>query len=168
MIRDITIGQYYKADSWVHRLDPRVKLVTTLLFLISLFLTRSVMTYILATLWLIVVIKSSKVPFRFVIRGLKAIVILLIVTAILNLFMLKGGDTLIRIWKLRITEEGLATTIFIAIRLIYLIIGSSIMTLTTTPTALTDGIESLLKPLTRLHVPVPRTCPLCSIPPTDR
>ena len=163
MIRDITIGQYYKADSWVHRLDPRVKLVTTLLFLISLFLTRSIMTYLLATLWLIVVIKSSKVPFRFVIRGLKAIVILLLVTALLNLFMLKGGDVLVHIWKLTITTEGVATTIFIAIRLIYLIIGSSIMTLTTTPTALTDGIESLLGPLAKLHVPVHEIAMMMSI-----
>ncbi|MBQ1395324.1 MAG: hypothetical protein IIY86_04055, partial [Lachnospiraceae bacterium] len=84
MIRDITIGQYYKAKSVIHKLDPRLKLVCTLLFLISLFLTRSVMTYLLATLWLIIVIKTSKVPFRFVIRGLKAIVILLLVTALLT------------------------------------------------------------------------------------
>ena len=90
MIRDITIGQYYKAKSVIHKLDPRLKLVCTLLFLISLFLTRSVMTYLLATLWLIIVIKTSKVPFRFVIRGLKAIVILLLVTALLNLFMLSS------------------------------------------------------------------------------
>lgn len=163
MIRDITIGQYYKAESWVHRLDPRVKLVGTLLFLISLFLTRSITTYLLATLWLIIVIKSSKVPFRFVIRGLKAIVILLIITALLNLFMLKGGDVLVHVWKFTITEEGVATTLYIAIRLIYLIIGSSIMTLTTTPTELTDGIESLLKPLTRLHVPVHEIAMMMSI-----
>ncbi len=163
MIRDITIGQYYKAKSQVHQLDPRVKLVGTLLFLISLFLTRSLTTYILATIWLFAVIKSSKVPFRFVIRGLKAIVILLIVTAVLNLFMLKGGNVLIRIWKLTITEEGVATTFYLAIRLIYLIIGSSIMTLTTTPTALTDGIEALLKPLTKLHVPVHEIAMMMSI-----
>lgn len=163
MIRDITIGQYYKAKSVIHRLDPRLKLVCTLLFLISLFLTRSVMTYLLATLWLIVVIKTSKVPFRFVIRGLKAIVILLLVTALLNLFMLKGGDVIVRIGKLTITESGLATTIYLAIRLIYLIIGSSLMTLTTTPTALTDGIEALLGPLKRIHVPVHEIAMMMSI-----
>ncbi len=163
MIRDITIGQYYKAKSVIHRLDPRLKLVCTLLFLISLFLTRSVMTYLLATLWLIIVIKTSKVPFRFVIRGLKAIVILLLVTALLNLFMLKGGDVIVRIGKLTITESGLATTIYLAIRLIYLIIGSSLMTLTTTPTALTDGIEALLGPLKRIHVPVHEIAMMMSI-----
>lgn len=163
MIRDITIGQYYKAKSVIHKLDPRLKLVCTLLFLISLFLTRSVMTYLLATLWLIVVIKTSKVPFRFVIRGLKAIVILLLVTALLNLFMLKGGDVIVRIGKLTITESGLATTIYLAIRLIYLIIGSSLMTLTTTPTALTDGIEALLGPLKRIHVPVHEIAMMMSI-----
>ena len=163
MIRDITIGQYYKAKSVIHKLDPRLKLVCTLLFLISLFLTRSVMTYLLATLWLIVVIKTSKVPFRFVIRGLKAIVILLLVTAMLNLFMLKGGDVIVRIGKLTITESGLATTIYLAIRLIYLIIGSSLMTLTTTPTALTDGIEALLGPLKKIHVPVHEIAMMMSI-----
>ena len=163
MIRDITIGQYYKAKSVIHKLDPRLKLVCTLLFLISLFLTRSVTTYLLATLWLIIVIKTSKVPFRFVIRGLKAIVILLLVTALLNLFMLKGGDVIVRIGKLTITESGLATTIYLAIRLIYLIIGSSLMTLTTTPTALTDGIEALLGPLKRIHVPVHEIAMMMSI-----
>ena len=163
MIRDITIGQYYKAKSVIHKLDPRLKLVCTLLFLISLFLTRSVMTYLLATLWLIIVIKTSKVPFRFVIRGLKAIVILLLVTALLNLFMLKGGDVIVRIGKLTITESGLATTIYLAIRLIYLIIGSSLMTLTTTPTALTDGIEAFLGPLKRIHVPVHEIAMMMSI-----
>ena len=163
MIRDITIGQYYKAKSVIHKLDPRLKLVCTLLFLISLFLTRSAMTYLLATLWLIIVIKTSKVPFRFVIRGLKAIVILLLVTALLNLFMLKGGDVIVRIGKLTITESGLATTIYLAIRLIYLIIGSSLMTLTTTPTALTDGIEALLGPLKRIHVPVHEIAMMMSI-----
>ena len=163
MIRDITIGQYYKAKSVIHKLDPRLKLVCTLLFLVSLFLTRSAMTYLLATLWLIIVIKTSKVPFRFVIRGLKAIVILLLVTALLNLFMLKGGDVIVRIGKLTITESGLATTIYLAIRLIYLIIGSSLMTLTTTPTALTDGIEALLGPLKRIHVPVHEIAMMMSI-----
>ena len=163
MIRDITIGQYYKAQSVIHKLDPRLKLVCTLLFLVSLFLTRSVMTYLLATLWLILVVKTSKVPFRFVIRGLKAIVILLLVTALLNLFMLKGGDVIVRIGKLTITEAGLATTIYLAIRLIYLIIGSSLMTLTTTPTALTDGIEALLGPLKKIHVPVHEIAMMMSI-----
>lgn len=163
MIRDITIGQYYKAKSVIHRLDPRVKLVCTLLFLISLFLTRSVMTYLLATLWLFVVIKTSKVPFRFVMRGLKAIVILLVVTAMLNLFMLKGGDTLVKIGRFTITEAGLSATVYLAVRLIYLIIGSSLMTLTTTPTQLTDGLESLLGPLKKIHVPVHEIAMMMSI-----
>ena len=163
MIRDITIGQYYKAQSVIHRLDPRVKLVCTLLFLISLFLTKSVTTYLLATLWLFFVIRTSKVPFRFVVRGLKAIVILLLVTALLNLFMLKGGDVIIRVWKLTITEKGMAATIFLAVRLIYLIIGSSMMTLTTTPTALTDGIEALLRPLRYIRVPVHEIAMMMSI-----
>lgn len=163
MIRDITIGQYYKAKSVIHRLDPRVKLVCTLLFLISLFLTRSVMTYLLATLWLFVVIKTSKVPFRFVMRGLKAIVILLVVTAMLNLFMLKGGDDLVKIGRFTITEAGLSATVYLAVRLIYLIIGSSLMTLTTTPTQLTDGLESLLGPLKKIHVPVHEIAMMMSI-----
>lgn len=154
MIRDITIGQYYPANSPLHRLDPRVKIVCTLLYLVSLFLFRSVLGYVAATAFLFGIIKLSKVPFRYIVKGLKPIIMLLMITVVFNLFLTKTGDTLIKVWVLRITDEGLRTAVYMAIRLIYLILGSSLMTFTTTPNALTDGIESLLKPLNKVKVPV--------------
>ena len=154
MIRDITIGQYYPAQSPIHKLDPRVKIVSTLLYLISLFLFRSVPGYLVATIFLFGCIGLSKVPVKFILKGLKPIFILLLITILFNLFLTTGGRTLLHVWVFRVTEEGLRTAVYMAIRLIYLIMGASLMTFTTTPTALTDAIESLLKPLNRVHVPV--------------
>lgn len=163
MIRDITIGQYYPAKSILHRLDPRVKIACTLLYLISLFLFKSVLGYLIATLFLAVVIKVSRVPFKFMVKGLKAVVMLLMITVIFNLFLTDGGKTLVHVWIFKITETGLRTAVYMAIRLTYLIVGSSLMTLTTTPNALTDGIESLLHPLNKLKVPVHEIAMMMSI-----
>ena len=162
MIRDITLGQYYPIDSLLHRLDPRVKLSGTLLFLISLFLIRNIWGYGIATLFLAFVIQSSKVPFKYMIRGLRAVLLLLLVTVLFNLFLTQG-EPLFQIWKFRITKEGLRTAVFMAFRLTYLIIGSSVMTLTTTPNHLTDGMESLLSPLKKIHVPVHEIAMMMSI-----
>ena len=140
MIRDITIGQYYPAKSILHRLDPRVKLVCTLLYLVSLFLFRSVPGYIVATIFLAMIIKISTVPFSYIVRGLKPIVMLLMITVLFNLFLTRDGEVLFHAWIFTITEGGLITAVYMAIRLIYLIIGSSLMTFTTTPNELTDGI----------------------------
>ena len=163
MIRDITIGQYYPADSVIHRLDPRVKLVGTIVFLVSLFLFQDFSGYIAATIYLACVIKISKVPLKFMLKGLKSIFILLLFSVIFNLF-LTDGETLIHLfWKVRITKEGLRIAVFMAIRLVYLIIGTSIMTLTTTPNDLTDGLEKGLRPLKRIHVPVHEIAMMMSI-----
>ncbi|MEZ3468414.1 MAG: energy-coupling factor transporter transmembrane protein EcfT [Schaedlerella sp.] len=163
MIRDITIGQYYPAKSCIHRLDPRVKIVCTLLFLVSLFVQNSVLGYGIATLFLAMVIKTSRVPLKFIVKGLKAIVVLLLFTVCMNLFLTKGGKELVHFWIFHITENGLRTSVFMAVRLIYLIMGSSIMTFTTTPNGLTDGIESLLRPLNRFRVPVHEVAMMMSI-----
>ncbi len=163
MIREITIGQYYPADSILHRLDPRVKIVCTLLFLISLFVQSSFLGYAIATVFLAAVIRLSKVPLKFIVRGLKAIAILLLFTVVMNLFLTKGGNVLVNVWIFQITEQGLRTSVFMAVRLIYLIMGSSLMTFTTTPNALTDGLESLLHPLNRLKVPVHEVAMMMSI-----
>ena len=154
MIRDITIGQYYPAKSVLHRLDPRVKLVGTLLYLISLFLFNSIPGYVMTTLFLILVIRISKVPFSFIVRGLKPVIMLLMITVLFNLFLTRDGAVLFHAWIFTITEGGLRTAVYMAIRLIYLIIGSSLMTFTTTPNELTDGIEELLGPLNKIRVPV--------------
>ena len=160
---DITIGQYYPANSVIHRLDPRVKIVATLLFLISLFVQKSVLGYLVATLFLAGVIHLSKVPLKFIMKGLKPIMILLLITVAFNLFLNNGGEVLVHFWIFQITEDGLEISVYMAIRLIYLIAGSSIMTFTTTPNALTDGIEKLLRPLNKVKVPVHEVAMMMSI-----
>lgn len=163
MIRDITIGQYYPAQSQVHRLDPRVKIVCTLAFLVSLFLQNSILGYVVAFAFLAMVIRLSKVPVKFIVRGLKPIVILLLFTVLMNLFLTRSGNILFHYGILTITEGGLRTCVFMTVRLIFLVMGSSIMTFTTTPNSLTDGIEKLLHPLNRVHVPVHEIAMMMSI-----
>ena len=163
MIRDITIGQYYPAESRIHRLDPRVKIVCTLLFLVSLFIQNSLLGYVIATIYLGTVIHLSKVPLKYIVKGLKSVVILLLFTVIMNLFLTRSGDTLVHFWIFTITEGGLRTSVFMAIRLMYLVAGSSIMTFTTSPNGLTDGMEKLLHPLNRLNVPVHEVAMMMSI-----
>ena len=162
MIRDITLGQYYPADSVIHKLDPRVKLAGTMVFIISLFAFRSVSAYVVATLALAAVIHISKVPLKFMMRGLKSILILLMITVVFNLFLIPGTPVL-HLWKLTVTKEGIETAAFMAIRLVYLILGSSVMTLTTTPNNLTDGLEKALRPLGKVHVPVHEISMIMSI-----
>ncbi len=163
MIRDITIGQYYPVRSRLHRLDPRVKIVCTLLYLISLFLFTNIVGYIVATVFLVSVIRISKVPFKFIVKGLKPIIMLLMITVIFNLFLTKTGTILLDIWVFRITDEGIRIAVLMTIRLIYLILGSSIMTFTTTPNALTDGIERLLWPFQKIKLPVHEIAMMMSI-----
>lgn len=162
MLRDITLGQYYQTDSVIHRLDPRVKLATTICYIISLFIVDNLIGYVIAGLFLALVIKLSKVPPKFMIRGMKSILFLLIIAVGFNLF-LTPGETLVAFWKLRITKEGVRLAAFMAIRLVFLIMGSSVMTLTTTPNNLTDGMEKLLGPLKRIRVPVHEISMMMSI-----
>ena len=162
MIRDITIGQYYPADSVLHRLDPRLKLSGTLLFIISIFLFDTFYGYIAVTVFLVSVIKMSKVPLKYIMRGLKAIIVILLFTMFFNLFLTQG-DVLVRLGFLKITRQGLYSAIFMGIRLTYLILGSSLMTFTTTPNQLTDGLEKLLSPLRRIKVPVHEIAMMMSI-----
>ncbi len=162
MLRDMTLGQYYQTESVIHKLDPRVKIGGTLLYIISLFLFENVWGYVLAAIFLGVVIKLSKVPLKFMIRGMRAILFILLITVAFNLF-LTPGEALITIWKLKITKEGIKVAIFMALRLSFLIIGSSVMTLTTTPNNLTDGMEKMLRPLKLFKVPVHEVAMMMSI-----
>ena len=162
MIRDITIGQYYPVDSAIHRLDPRVKLAGTMVFLISLFASSGPAAYLLATAVLFSVIRLSRVPFKFMTKGLKAILILLILSVSFNLF-LTDGTPIFQLGFLKITWEGLYLAFFMAVRLIYLVLASSLMTLTTTPNQLTDGLEKGLGFLKRFHVPVHEISMMMSI-----
>lgn len=162
MIKDITIGQYYPADSILHRLDPRVKLLGTLLFIVSLFLFKSFYGYIIVFLFFASIIGLSKVPFRYILRGMKAVLVLFIFTVFFNLFFLPGEE-IFRWGIIKITDNGLYKAIFMGIRLTFLILGSSLMTFTTTPNQLTDGLEKVMKPLNYIKVPVHEIAMMMSI-----
>ena len=162
MIRDITIGQYYRTESVIHRLDPRVKLIGTLLFIISLFVFNRAVGLMVAGVCLACVIVISRVPVSFMVRGLKPLAFLLLFTVLFNLFFMDGNPA-ISIGIVEMTWEGIHSAVFLGVRLVMLIMGSSVMTLTTTPTQLTDGIESLLKPLKIFRVPVHEIAMMMSI-----
>ncbi len=162
MIRDITIGQYYPVDSILHRLDPRVKLIGTFLYIISLFVFDTLYGYLVVALFVVSVIKLSRVPFRFILRGMKAIVVLLLFMVFFNLFF-TSGDPLFQWEFIKITEQGLRLAVFMGIRLTFLILGSSLMTFTTTPNQLTDGLEKVMKPLNHIKVPVHEIAMMMSI-----
>lgn len=153
MIRDITIGQYYPADSPLHKVDARVKIIITLLYIVSLFIIKSFVGYAIVIASLAIVIKMSKVPFKFMIKGLKALVFIIVFTAVINLLTTKGATPLFSVWRFTVTLEGVYFAIKMCLRIMLLIIGSSLLTLTTTPIKLTDGIESLLKPFAKIGVP---------------
>ena len=162
MFKDITLGQYYQTDSLLHRLDPRLKLVGTLVYIISLFVVDTFTGYFVCALFLIAMIRLSNVPVGYIVRGMRAILILLLITMSFNLFLTPGQE-LARIGFLRITKQGLSFAVKMGIRLSLLVIGSSLMTLTTTPNQLTDAIESLLNPFKRFHVPVHEIAMMMSI-----
>ncbi len=162
MIREITIGQYYPADSRLHRLDPRTKFIGTLLFIVSIFLFHSIPGYALAALFLAAMIRLSKVPVKFIFKGLKAVFMIMLFTAVFNILLTPG--TVLWQWKfLRVTREGLVLAGQMAVRLVFLVVGSSIMTLTTSPNQLTNGLERLLRPLNRIHIPVHEISMMMSI-----
>lgn len=153
MLRDITIGQYYDVDSVVHRLDPRTKIVATVVYIIGLFCIKNMFGFALAAIGLWSAVRLTRIPFKFILRGLKTIMVLLLFTVVLNIFLIRGEP----IWQwgiLSITKQGIYTAVFMALRLILLIIGCSMMTLTTTPIQLTDGLERLMRPLKKIKVPV--------------
>jgi len=152
MIRDITLGQYYPGSSWIHKLDPRVKIMAAILYIVALFVVGDFIGFIIAFAALAAVIAISRVPLRFILRGLKPVFLILAFTFIINMFMIKG-EVLVSFWILEITREGLRTAVFMAVRLVLLIIGSSMLTLTTKPISLTDGIEALLSPFKRFGLP---------------
>ena len=162
MLRDITLGQYYRTESVIHALDPRVKIVGTFSFIISLFLVKNFIGYLIAGLFLVICIKLSNVPPKFIFRGMRAIFFLLLITMVFNLF-LTPGEPLVSFWKIKITKEGIRLAIMMGVRLVFLITGSSLMTLTTTPNYLTDGLEDLLKPLKKVRVPVHEISMMMSI-----
>ena len=161
-MRNITIGQYYPADSILHKLDPRVKFLGTLVFIVSLFLIKGLAGYAFVTVVLVTLVKLSKVPFGMMLKGMKAIIFILIITVFFNM-LFTPGEVIFTIWRLTITKEGVFQAFRMAVRLSYLIIGSSIMTLTTTTNQLTDAMENLFSPLKVIKVPVHEISMMMSI-----
>lgn len=154
MFRDVTFGQYYMAESFVHRMDARVKLVLCLLFMVGIFFVTSFAVFGAITLFLLAVIALSRVPVGSILKSVKGIFVLLLFTAVLNLFFTKRGTLLWSWWILEIYDEGIKFAAKMLLRLMLLVVGSNILTLTTTPDDLTHAIESLLSPLKVLRFPV--------------
>ena len=151
-IKDITLGQFYPKESKIHSLDARTKIIGTVVYLVALFLVNNFLGFAIAALALVTVVAISKVPFKFITKGLKPIMILIIFTMLVNMFA-TPGEVIFTIWKLKLTKEGIIRAIFMAIRLVLLIFGSSLLTLTTKPIELTDGLERLMSPLRVIGLP---------------
>ena len=152
MIRDITIGQYYPADSILHKLDPRVKLFATLIYIITIFMAKNFWQYALITLTIAGIIHLSKVPFRFMIKGIKPIMFVIIFAFVMNIFFTRGTPVF-SVWRISIAREGIELAFLMATRLILLIVGTSLLTLTSSPIRLTDGLEKSFSPLKKLGFP---------------
>lgn len=153
-MKDVTFGQYYPAESVIHRLDARAKIIFSLLYMIGIFFVASYTMYLAVFIFLVSVVALAKIPLKLLFKSVKAILFILFFTAIINVLFYKQGNVLLEWWIIRITDEGINFAIKMMLRLSLLVMGTSLLTFTTTPTALTDAIESLLKPLTYIKVPV--------------
>ena len=163
MLKDITLGQFFPGKSPIHRMDPRTKLILTVVYIVALFLATNWFSYGLMMAFLVLCIKISTIPPKSIVRGMKPLVFILVFTAILNLFYSDGGVELVRIGSLAITTEGLKRAFFMIWRILMLISGTFLLTYTTSPISLTDGLESLMNPLKKLHVPVHELAMMMSI-----
>lgn len=154
MISDITIGQYYKGDSFVHKMDARIKIIITVLFIVMIFMCKNFLSLLLTAAILVAAIAVSKVPFKMFFKSLKPIIPIVLFTAVINIFYIGGGKELLSLGFITVTSKGVFTAVFMAIRIVLLIMSSSILTYTTVPTMLTDAIEKLLSPLKVFHIQV--------------
>lgn len=162
MLKDITLGQFFPGNSLAHKLDPRTKLILTVIYIVGLFTAKSFVSYGLMAALLVAGVKVSGVAPRALVRGLKPIVFIICFTAVLNLFY-TPGEVLVTFWIFKITKEGVFTAFFMVLRITMLIMGTFLLTYTTSPIALTDGLETLLSPLKKLHVPVHELAMMMSI-----
>lgn len=163
MLKDITLGQFFPGHSAIHRMDPRTKLILTIVYIVALFVAQNWISYLVMMAFLVFCIWLSKIPPKSILRGMKPLVFILVFTAVLNLFYTDGGVELVRFGSLAITSEGLKRAIFMIWRILMLISGTFLLTYTTSPISLTDGLESLLNPLKRIHVPVHELSMMMSI-----
>ena len=164
MLRDITIGQHFPGDSLVHKFDPRMKLVLTIVYIILLFAASNPLGLTLSLVFLVAMYGVAKIPFKLITKSLKPILPIILFTAVLNLFFVSGeGEPLVHFWVLNIYAEGLRYAILMAVRVMALIAGTSLLTYTTSPISLTDGLESLLSPLKKLRLPIHELAMMMSI-----
>ncbi len=154
MLKDITLGQYFPGKSVIHRLDPRTKLLILVLYIVALFLAVNWISYGLMLAFLITCIAISRIPAKSFVKGMKPLIFILVFTGVLNLFFTQGETVLVSFWKIVITKEGLIRAVFMVIRILMLVTATFLLTYTTSPIALTDGLESLLSPLKKIKVPV--------------
>ena len=163
MLKDITLGQFYPGDTLVHKLDPRTKLVLTMIYIVALFTAALYVGYFLVLLFLVCAISLSRIKIKTILSGLKPLVIIVLITGILNLFYTRGEHLLVHFWRISIYWEGVETAVFMALRIMLLITGTLLLTYTTSPLQLTDGLESLLSPLKKLRLPVHELAMMMSI-----
>lgn len=162
MLKDITLGQYFPGDTVIHRLDPRTKLLMVIIYIVALFLCKWFVSYAVALLFLVTAVALSKIRPKALFKGLKPLLIIIIFTAVLNLFY-TDGTVLVKFWIFQITREGIINAVFLVLRIMLLVMGTFLLTYTTSPIALTDGLESLLSPLKKLHFPVHELAMMMSI-----
>ena len=162
MLKDITLGQYFPGDTVVHRLDPRTKLLMVIVYIVALFLAKWVISYAVMLAFLVMAVALSRIRPRALFKGLKPLLFIIIFTAIINVFYTKG-DVLVQFWIFKITREGLVNAGFLVLRIVMLVTGTFLLTYTTSPIALTDGLESLLSPLKAIHFPVHELALMMSI-----
>ena len=163
MLKDITMGQFFPGNSLVHRLDPRTKLIMVILYIAALFTAKSYVSYLVMAAFLIISVRISTIKFKMLFKGLKPLIIVIAFTAILNLFFTTGEHVIFQIWRLKLTWEGVRTAAFMLVRLVMLIMGTFLLTYTTSPISLTDGLERLLNPLKKIKVPVHELAMMMSI-----
>ena len=153
MLNNITMGQYYPVDSRVHRLDPRMKLILTIVFIVAVFLAKTFVGYLLLFAFIFLVSRLANIPFRMLLKGLRPLRFILVLTFLLNLFFSQGDTVWLSFWIIRITKEAFFQAIFYSLRLVFLVLGTSLLTLTTSPVSLADAIEVLLSPLKKIRFP---------------
>ena len=154
MLKDITLGQYFPGNSVIHRLDPRAKLIVLVVYIVALFMAVSWVSYALMVVFLLACIRISTIPAKSFIRGMKPLMMILVFTGVLNLFFTTEGEVLVDFWIITITSGGLQRAVFMVIRILLLISGTFLLTYTTSPISLTDGLEALMNPLKKIKVPV--------------
>ncbi len=154
MLKDITLGQFFPGESFVHRLDPRTKLIMLVVYIVALFMAESWISYAVMFAFLAFAVTISKIPPKSIVRGMKPMVVILVFTGVLNLFVTPGETVWLKFWIFTITKEGVIRAFFMVTRILMLVSGTFLLTYTTSPIALTDGLESLLSPLKKIHLPI--------------